>query len=65
LAAGALVVTGAMSAGELTGLAMKMLRAKAGAKIIDSTTQSGGEQDAAQPHRVSRGMARGAQTALE
>jgi hypothetical protein len=62
---GALVDAAATLAGGLTALAMKTLRAKAGAKIIDPTTQTGGEQDEAQPHRVSRGVARGPQAALE
>ncbi len=40
----ALLVAGATSAGGLTALAMKKLRAKTGGKIIDPTTQTAGEQ---------------------
>jgi hypothetical protein len=56
----ALIVAGASSTGGLTARALKKLRAKTGAKIIDPTTQIGGQQDEAQPDRVSRGVARGA-----
>jgi hypothetical protein len=58
IAIGALVVAGATSAGGLTALIVKTLHVKTGAKSIDPSTQTGGEQDEAQPGRVSRRSAR-------
>ena len=48
----ALVVAGATSAGDLTALGVKKLRAKTGAKTINLTSQTSGGQDGSSKSRV-------------
>src|SRR5213593_3519096 len=61
IATAALIVAGATSAGGLGALVANNFRAK----ISDPTTQTGGEQDDAQPDRDARRVARRAEATLE
>jgi hypothetical protein len=54
IATAALVVAGATSTGGLIALVVKTLPAKTGAKSIDPTSQTGGEQDESSENRVAR-----------